>query len=288
MSCHVDVCLFDCLLLLFADIGMGESTEFLVDVSNAGNDVDHLHIQVRVTDQMGTVVPASVGPANEHGICKVTYTPAMVGRHTIALAYENQPIPSSPYVIQTVMPCNPSLVQANGPGLLGATVGQICKFVVDTACAGNGGLTLAIEGPSETSLKYMDDKNGSCFVEYIPTEPGEYEISIIFSQTHIPGSPFKVTATEAIDPSKVRVFGPAVDGSPIKVGIPTHFIVDVAAAGPGLVGVTLNNMHGTPVDNVKVENNSDGLYSVHFVPPVEGLLMAYVKFAHQDVPSRCV
>lgn len=178
-------------------------------------------------------------------------------------------------------------MKATGAGLQSANVGDVCKFVVDTKCAGSGGLTLAIEGPSETSLKYMDDKNGSCFVEYVPTEPGEYEISIIFGQAHIPGSPFKVTVNESIDPSLVRVFGPAIDGSyPVKVGIPTHFIVDVALAGPGLVGVTLNNIHGIAVENVKVENNSDGLYSVHFVPPVEGLLMAYVKFAHQDVPSR--
>lgn len=277
-----------CLFIIILDIGTGFPTEFLIDLSKAGSELDYKHIQVLVTDQNGGSVPVSIDPTKDAGVSKITYTPLVVGLHTIEMAYENKPIPSSPYVVQTVMPCDPKLVKAIGPGLEGGTIGEICKFVVDTKSAGSGGLTLAIEGPSETSLKYMDDKNGSCFVEYVPTEPGEYEISIIFGQSHIPGSPFKVAVSEAIDPNKVRVFGPAVDGTPVKVGVPTHFIVDVALAGPGLVGVTLNNMQGIPVENVKVENNGDGLYSVHFVPPVEGLLMAYVKFAHQDVPSRCV
>lgn len=222
----------------------------------------------------------------DEGIYKVSYTPLVVGRHTIELAYENKPLPSSPYVIQTVLPCEPSLCKATGPGLEGGTTHDVCKFVVDTKAAGAGGLTLAIEGPSETSLKYMDDKNGSCFVEYVPTEPGDYEITIIFGQKHIPGSPFKVTICDPINPDKVKVTGPAVDGTTVYIGEPTHFNVDVSQAGPGLVGVTLNNVQGIPVENVKVENDGDGLYSVHFVPPVEGMLMAYVKFAHQDVPSR--
>lgn len=257
-----------------------------MDFSQAGGDIDANNIQVNVTDQVGNSVPANIEATKDAAIYKVTYTPSMIGRHTIELAYENRRLPSSPYVIQTVMPCDPTLCKATGNGLEAGITGEVCKFVVDTKAAGIGGLTLAIEGPSETSLKYMDDKNGSCYVEYVPTERGEYEITIIFGNTHIPGSPFKVTISDQINPEKVRVIGPAVDGTPVNIGQPTHFIVDVSQAGPGLVGVTLNNMHGIPVENVKVANDGDGLYSVHFIPPVEGLLMAYVKFAHQDVPSR--
>ena len=51
---------------------------------------------------------------------------------------------------------------------------------------------LAIEGPSEAKMTCKDNRDGSCSVEYIPTEPGEYDVSIKFSDHHIPGSPFKV------------------------------------------------------------------------------------------------
>ena len=37
-----------------------------------------------------------------------------------------------------------------------------------------------------------DNRDGSCTVEYIPTEAGEYDISIKFAEQPIPGSPFKV------------------------------------------------------------------------------------------------
>lgn len=37
-----------------------------------------------------------------------------------------------------------------------------------------------------------DNRDGSCSVEYTPTESGEYDVSIQFAEKHIPGSPFKV------------------------------------------------------------------------------------------------
>lgn len=37
-----------------------------------------------------------------------------------------------------------------------------------------------------------DNRDGSCSVEYTPTESGDYDVSIQFAEKHIPGSPFKV------------------------------------------------------------------------------------------------
>ena len=58
--------------------------------------------------------------------------------------------------------------------------------------AGTGGLGLAVEGPSEAKMSCVDNKDGSCTVEYVPTEPGEYDINVRYADQHIPGSPFKV------------------------------------------------------------------------------------------------
>lgn len=38
-----------------------------------------------------------------------------------------------------------------------------------------------------------DNRDGSCTVEYIPLEAGEYDVSIKYADQHIPGSPFKVS-----------------------------------------------------------------------------------------------
>ena len=71
-----------------------------------------------------------------------------------------------------------------------ALVGKPADFTVETKGAGAGGLSLAIEGPSEAKLTCNDHGDGTCSVKYKPTEPGDYEIHIKFADEHIPGSPF--------------------------------------------------------------------------------------------------
>ena len=43
-----------------------------------------------------------------------------------------------------------------------------------------------------------DNCDGSCSVDYVPTEPGDYDISIKFAGKHIPSSPFKVLAEKQV------------------------------------------------------------------------------------------
>ena len=66
----------------------------------------------------------------------------------------------------------------------------VCLFIA-------GGLSLAIEGPSKTEIKCRDNEDGTCTVTYVPTAPGEYNITVKFADKNISGSPFvaKVTGT---------------------------------------------------------------------------------------------
>lgn len=59
--------------------------------------------------------------------------------------------------------------------------------------AGTGGLGLAMEGPSEAKMSCTDNKDGSCSVEYIPYEPGTYNLNITYG-----GQPITGTATTII------------------------------------------------------------------------------------------
>ena len=61
-------------------------------------------------------------------------------------------------------------------------------FTVETKGAGQGGLGLAIEGPSEAKMTCHDNRDGTCAVEYMPTKPGDYDITIKFADQNIPGS----------------------------------------------------------------------------------------------------
>ena len=75
-------------------------------------------------------------------------------------------------------------------GLEGGTTDEPARFTVDMKGAGKGGLGLGIEGPVEAQMNYNDNHDGSCGVEYMPTKPGVYDISIKFDEKHIPGAYF--------------------------------------------------------------------------------------------------
>lgn len=128
--------------------------------------------------------------------------------------YDGLPIPGSPFVVNVKKGTDPNKCKAYGPGLEKGIVQQANKFTVETKGnhylidisnvlaieihqidflgAGSGGLGLAIEGPSEAKMTCKDNRDGSCSVEYVATEPGDYDISIKFAEQHIPGSPYKV------------------------------------------------------------------------------------------------
>lgn len=273
--------------ILFSGVIMNASTDFMVDMSKVGTDIDHSKLTCSIFDPRGNTIPSKLIPGQTDEVFRIMYTPFEAGRHTIELLYDNAHVPGSPFVVHVKSGCDPSRCKAYGPGLERGNTGKPCKFVVETRGAGTGGLSLAIEGPSEAKMTCIDNRDGSCDVEYLPTEPGDYDITIRFADKHIPGSPFKVTVDESVDPSKVKVYGPGIEHGEVREGVQTYFNVDVGDAGPGKIAVKLNNSEGKALDNVRVEDKGNGLYAVNFVPPKEGsVISANVEFADQEVPYR--
>lgn len=266
---------------------MNASTDFMVDMSKIGTDIDQSKLTCSIFDPRGNTIPSKLIPGKTDEEFRIMYTPFEAGRHTIELLYDNAHVPGSPFVVHVKSGCDPTRCKAYGPGLERGSTGKPCKFVVETRGAGTGGLSLAIEGPSEAKMTCIDNRDGSCDVEYLPTEPGDYDITIRFADKHIPGSPFKVTVDESVDPSKVKVYGPGIEHGEVREGVKTYFNVDVGDAGPGKIAVNLNNSEGKALDTVRVEDKGNGLYAVHFVPPKEGsVISAKVEFADQEVPFR--
>lgn len=266
---------------------MNAATDFNVDMSKVGSNIDSGKLSCAIFDPMGHVLPSKIiqGPTDD--IFRIMYTPFEAGRHTIELMYDNIPVPGSPFVVNVKSGCDPSRCKAYGPGLEKGLTNQKNKFTVETKGAGNGGLSLAIEGPSEAKMTCTDNRDGSCDVDYLATDPGEYDITIRFADKHIPGSPFRALVEETVDPSKVKVYGPGIEHGQVRESVPTVFNVDVGEAGPGRIAVKLTNTEGIPVDNLSVEDKGNCIYAVHYVPPKAGsVLTCQVKFADVEVPCR--
>lgn len=47
-----------------------------------------------------------------------------------------------------------------------------------------------MEGPSEAKMSCTDNKDGSCSVEYIPYEPGTYNLNITYGGKPVTGKYF--------------------------------------------------------------------------------------------------
>ncbi len=82
-------------------------------------------------------------------------------------------------------------------------------------------------------MSCVDNRDGSCDVDFLPTEPGTYDISVRFADKHIPGSPFKVVIdgpqSQAVAPGdyrSVKLYGPAVETLQVYEGIPASFYIN--------------------------------------------------------------
>ncbi|XP_049277168.1 filamin-A isoform X5 [Anopheles funestus] len=263
---------------------MNSPTDFLVDMSKVGDDVDRSKLSCNIFDPRGNEIPSKLVPSDSaDDVFRIMYTPFEAGRHTIELLYDNVPVPGSPFVVNVKSGCDPSRCRAYGPGLEGALTDKMATFTVETRGAGAGGLSLAIEGPSEAKMSCTDNRDGSCDVEYLPTEPGEYDVTIRFAEKHIPGSPFRVVVNESTRPEKVKVYGPGIEHGQVYDGIPAQFFIDCGAAGPGKIAVKLSSSEGKPI-TAQVQDKGEGVYGVTYVPPKEGSsITANVRFADQDV-----
>lgn len=64
----------------------------------------------------------------------------------IDVTYENLPIPQSPFGVNVSPGNDPSRVKAYGPGLERGFTNQPQTFTIETKGAGQGSLSLAVEG----------------------------------------------------------------------------------------------------------------------------------------------
>ena len=92
----------------------------------------------------------------------------------MSVKYNDVHIPGSPFQF-TVGPLRDGgshRVHAGGPGLSRGEQGQPCEFNVWTREAGAGSLAISVEGPSKAEIDFKDRKDGSCYVVYNVSEPG--------------------------------------------------------------------------------------------------------------------
>ncbi|KAG9345782.1 hypothetical protein JZ751_008927 [Albula glossodonta] len=260
-------------------VDVGKDQEFSINTRGAGGQG---HVDVKITSPSRRPIPCKVESSTANDVHSVKYIPPEEGPYKVDINYDGNPIPGSPFTVEGVMPPDPSKVRAYGPGLKGGIVGKQAPFAIDTKGAGTGGLGLTVEGPCEAKIECQDNGDGSCSVSYLPTEPGEYAINILFAEAHIPGSPFKAIVQPIFDPSKVTASGPGLERG--KVNEAGSFTVDCSKAGEADLTIEIISDSGAKAE-VHIQNNSDGTYSITYIPPFHGMYTITIKYGGHAVPK---
>ncbi|XP_018054590.1 PREDICTED: filamin-A isoform X9 [Atta colombica] len=243
---------------------VNKQTSFTIDTRDiTKSKTDDGKVSCIINNPSGGKTEKLIIPQGDGTYC-VSYTPFEEGCYTIDILYDNVPIPGSPFSVNVQRASDPSKCRAYGPGLEQGITDKTNYFTVETKGAGNGGLGVSITGDGEVRAEAREKWDGSCDVEYVTRELGDYEINIKFAEQSIPGSPFKI---KVISPKKnVIAYGPGLHM--VREGVPAKFTVDASKCDKQApVKVRMSpNLGQEP----QIKSKGDGLYEVTYQPPPAG------------------
>ncbi|XP_034962294.1 filamin-B isoform X4 [Zootoca vivipara] len=222
----------------------------------------------------GKTAPADIVD-NKDGTVTVSYAPVEVGLHEMHIKYMGSHIPESPLQFYVNYP-NSGHVTAYGPGLVYGVANKPATFTIVTEDAGEGGLDLAIEGPSKAEISCIDNKDGTCTVTYLPTLPGNYSILVKYNDKHIPGSPFTAKIT---DDNRKQ--------SQVKLGSAADFLLDINETDLSLLTASIKAPSGRdePCLLKRLPNNHIG---ISFIPREVGEHLVSIMKNGSHVPNSPV
>ncbi|CAH1264990.1 FLNC [Branchiostoma lanceolatum] len=241
-------------------------------------------LSAQVTSPSGRTEDAEIVEL-ENCTYSVRFIPAEMGIHTVSVRYKGAHVPGSPFqfTVGPITEGGAGKVQAGGPGLERGEVGQLSEFTIWTREAGAGGLAIAVEGPAKAEINFEDRKDGSCGVSYMPTDPGEYQVSIKFNDDHIPGSPFSVDVIPPMGDAR-QVSVSSLQETGLKLNQPASFAVQLNGARPGDLQAQVIAPSGAQEECI-ITDVEEGQYVVRFMPRENGVYTVHVTYNGVPIPG---
>ena len=179
-----------------AETYVGKPLEFVVNAEKASKDGGTLTVIAQSSKNKNYPGIIELRPDGNYA-CVVAFKDT--GRYMLHVRWNGADIKGSPFKVKVMSPPRPDLVRASGPGLEDGFVGQEGNFTVETADGGAGTLSVRVHGPKgafKINMRRHPENERTILVRYDPNIPGLYTVDITWSETHIPGSPFKVDIAE--------------------------------------------------------------------------------------------
>ena len=174
---------------------IGNPMDFTVDASAAGVG----NLSVKAVGPGGTQARVYLAKGGKKGIHSIKLDPIRHGKYRVNVKWSGEHIPGSPFMLKIYPGADPSKCRAHGPGLEDGIVGRASMFTIETRDAGAGTLKVRLHGVRDAfkiEIKPVNQRDiRTLQANYNPKKPGDYLVSIKWSEKHIPGSPFRVRIT---------------------------------------------------------------------------------------------
>ena len=173
-------------------IKIGDPIDFSVDTSKAGKG----NLKVAAIAARGIQARMFLAKGDKPGVYDIKLDPLRSGKHRVGIKWSGNHIPGSPFTMRILPGADATKCRAYGPGLEDGMVGDSSHFTIETRDAGSGILRVKLNGVRNAfniTLKPVSSTDPRTLrADYSPKKPGEYLITIKWSEKDIPGSPFKV------------------------------------------------------------------------------------------------
>ena len=275
----------------------GRPVEFEIDTSYIESKAD---LQFLVSGPCKTELRSWPKPGARAHV--VSFVPQEPGTYTLRVLYNENEVDGSPFAV--MVDRNPSYkpplshpenCRASGDGLTECVTMTDAYVEVETAGAGYGKLTMGILGPAQASITPCPQGPGDKFAFiYNTVEAGEYQLSIKWAGEHIPGSPFRVTATPHPTKPSLPPRGTVPDAGKVtlsdyeavcraKVRDWNSFSIDAHAAGPGAIGVSVEGPGKCQIEIAR--NQQLNLIVVRYFASQIGSYTMHVTFSEEHIPG---
>ena len=228
---------------------------------------------------------------NHDGTYTVTYMAPTDGEYVVSIFLNGEDIPGSPFNVTAYLPPKADRCLARGHCLEPdgeMLVGKSAEFTVNTSDAGHGKLTIKANDPSGGHMRTFssDDGEGVYTIRLDPKETGNYDVVVKWAGDHIPGSPFKLTASAGLSTGTITASGSGLSRAFSQM--PTAFQLITPEAGlleKNDLTVTIDGALRGKAAEVEVQDEGDGSYTVSYMAPSNGAYLASVKYRGKHIPN---
>ena len=179
-----------------AVLTIGNPMDFTVNASEAGVG----ELSVKAVGPGGVQARVYLAKTRKKGVHDIKLDPIRHGKYRVSVKWSDKHVPGSPFIIKIYPGADATKCKAHGPGLEDGFVGKPSMFTIETRDAGAGTLKVRLHGVRNAfkiEIKPIDQRDVRTLqAHYNPRKPGDYLVTIKWSEKHIPGSPFRVRIAE--------------------------------------------------------------------------------------------